>query len=87
MIVCPTLNRASGGPEWFNLLDYMVRLDWIRWDSGIKLVARWVVVRILANSATSLRHPHPGPLSRLEDSPQGEGGMKALEKEMMRALS
>jgi hypothetical protein len=34
-----------------------------------------------------LRHPHPGPLPRLEDSPQGEGGMKALEKEMMRALS
>jgi hypothetical protein len=45
------------------------------------------VFRIFVNPATSLKHPHPGPLPRLEDSPKGEGGMKALEKEMMRALS
>jgi hypothetical protein len=38
------------------------------------------VVRILANPATSLRHPHPGPLPRLEDSPEGEGGMKAAKR-------
>ena len=47
MIVCPTLNRASGVPEWFNLLDYMVRLDLIRLDSGINSVARWSVAEFL----------------------------------------